>query len=131
MDATGSTHEGDTHDKLLILIVEDDRDVQEGYEICLSGEYRLLQAYSITHARELFHAHKDKIRAVLMDYNLPEGNTAELTREIRGIVGETLPIIGTSGDYDGKAKQSATGCNYYCQKGSEHALRDLESFLPH
>ena len=62
-----------------ILIVEDDRSLNNGIALSLST-YDCIQAYSISDTRKLF----DKsISLIILDINLPDGNGLDFCREIR------------------------------------------------
>lgn len=73
-----------------ILLVEDDFALAMGTEYALQAEgYEVLCANCLKQARELW---EPKIRLVLLDVMLPDGNGYEYCRELREN-GNTVPII--------------------------------------
>lgn len=66
----------------VILIVEDDRGLNQGIELSLKNpEYRFYCAYNLEEARTFWKQHA--IDLVLLDINLPDGNGYDLLKEIR------------------------------------------------
>lgn len=72
---------------MTILIVEDDRPLNDGIALSLGGA-RTLQAYNLKEARALL---KEAIDLILLDVNLPDGNGFDFCKEIRSF--STLPVI--------------------------------------
>lgn len=70
-----------------ILIVEDDRTLNDGIALSL-GKENVRQAYGIKQAGELLGEDTD---LVILDINLPDGNGMDLCREIRSK--SSVPII--------------------------------------
>lgn len=65
-----------------ILIVEDDRGLNQGIELSLkNSEYQFLCAYTLAEARELLKGKGADL--VLLDINLPDGSGYDLLKEIR------------------------------------------------
>lgn len=62
-----------------ILIVEDDRALNNGIALSLSGE-EILQAFRIAQARELLD---ESVDLMILDINLPDGSGLDYCREIR------------------------------------------------
>ena len=66
-----------------ILIVEDDRELNQGISYALGqGGYLAIPAYSIQEAQELYT--KEGADLVLLDVNLPDGEGFEFCRFLRG-----------------------------------------------
>lgn len=70
-----------------ILIVEDDKALNNGIALSLSSE-QTVQAYSVTEARAMLD---ETISLIILDVNLPDGNGIDLCREIRKT--SKIPII--------------------------------------
>ena len=64
-----------------IIIVEDDKKLNDGIKLALRHEYVCLQAFTIQDARELWKEQKADL--ILLDVNLPDGNGQEWLEEIR------------------------------------------------
>jgi len=65
-----------------ILIVEDDRGLNQGIELSLKNPgYQFYCAYTLVEARKLLKLHR--IDLVLLDINLPDGSGYDLLKEIR------------------------------------------------
>ena len=65
--------------KMKILIVEDDRALNNGIALSLQGE-EILQAFSIAQARRMFD---ESIDLIILDINLPDGSGLDYCREVR------------------------------------------------
>ena len=72
-----------------IIIVEDDKKLNDGIKLALRHEYVCLQAFTIQDARELWKEQKADL--ILLDVNLPDGNGQEWLEEIRQ--SSNVPII--------------------------------------
>ncbi len=72
---------------MTILIVEDDRPLNDGIALSLGGA-KTLQAYNLKEARVLL---KEAIDLILLDVNLPDGSGLDFCKEIRSF--STLPVI--------------------------------------
>ncbi|MCI8403318.1 MAG: response regulator transcription factor [Clostridia bacterium] len=70
-----------------ILIVEDDKALNNGIALSLSSE-QTVQAYSVTEARAMLD---ETVSLIILDVNLPDGNGMDLCREIRKT--SKIPII--------------------------------------
>lgn len=70
-----------------ILIVEDDKVLNNGIALSLSSE-QTVQAYSVTEARAMLD---ETVSLIILDVNLPDGNGMDLCREIRKT--SKIPII--------------------------------------
>lgn len=77
-----------------ILIVEDDRALNNGIALSLGG--RCLQAYSIAQARSLFNGSVDLI---ILDINLPDGSGLDYCKEVRKESGVAI-IFLTANDME-------------------------------
>lgn len=78
-----------------ILIVEDDRALNQGIALSLKGE-EILQAFSLSQARSLFD---ESIDLVILDINLPDGSGLDYCREIREKSGVAI-IFLTANDME-------------------------------
>lgn len=58
--------------KQTILIIEDDRNLNDGIKFALRSEYYCLQADTIETARK--YCTEDAVNLVLLDVNLPDGS---------------------------------------------------------
>lgn len=73
-----------------ILIVEDDKKLNEGIKIALQGSAdRLTQCRTLTEARTVIS--KDRLDLIVLDVNLPDGNGIDFVKEIRR--SSRIPII--------------------------------------
>ncbi|MGZ9584832.1 response regulator transcription factor [Paenibacillus marinisediminis] len=73
-----------------ILIVEDDKDLNEGIKLILDhADTTVAQAYNIKSAEGLLK--NNKFDLILLDVNLPDGNGFELCKDIRQT--SSVPII--------------------------------------
>ncbi|OPJ65136.1 response regulator transcription factor [Clostridium oryzae] len=73
-----------------ILIVEDDKKLNEGIRLALKNpEYEFLQCRTIIEAWDMLC--KKQIHLVLLDVNLPDGNGLELLKKIR--ISNSVPVI--------------------------------------
>lgn len=70
-----------------LLIVEDDRALNNGIALSFGGE-EILQAYSIADARRLLD---DTVGLMILDINLPDGSGLDFCREVRE--GSSVPIL--------------------------------------
>lgn len=70
-----------------LLIVEDDRALNNGIALSFGGE-EILQAYSIADARRLLD---DTVNLIILDINLPDGSGLDFCREVRE--GSCVPIL--------------------------------------
>lgn len=70
-----------------ILIVDDDRALNNGIALSLQGD-SILQAYSINEARNLFSSNVD---LVILDINLPDGSGLDYCKELRKI--SSVPVL--------------------------------------
>ena len=74
-----------------ILIVEDDRGLNQGITLALEREdTAFLQAHAAGEAREILE--REQVDMALLDVNLPDGNGFDLCREIKAQKPE-LPVI--------------------------------------
>lgn len=72
---------------MTILIVEDDRPLNDGIALSLNGA-KTLQAYNLKEARTITD---DKIDLIILDSNLPDGSGLDFCKEIRSF--SSVPII--------------------------------------
>jgi len=72
-----------------ILIVEDDKNLNNGIKIALRNEYFCIQVFSIQSAREKLA--EQQVDLILLDINLPDGNGMDFLAEIRKI--SQVPVI--------------------------------------
>lgn len=72
---------------MTILIVEDDRPLNDGIALSLN-EAKTLQAYNLKEARDLLN---ETVDLIILDMNLPDGSGLDFCREIRTF--SSLPII--------------------------------------
>lgn len=72
---------------ITILIVEDDRPLNDGIALSLNGA-KTLQAYNMKEARTFID---DKVDLIILDVNLPDGSGLDFCKEIRSF--SLVPII--------------------------------------
>lgn len=73
-----------------ILIVEDDKKLNDGMRLALKNEaYTFFQCQTLEEARKILK--EEQLSLVLLDVNLPDGNGIDLVKEIRK--SSSLPII--------------------------------------
>lgn len=73
-----------------ILIVEDDRKLNDGIRLALKGEgFLFFQCRTLQEARKVFR--EQSVSLILLDVNLPDGSGIDFTREIRK--DSCVPII--------------------------------------
>ncbi len=72
-----------------ILIVEDDKNLNNGIRLALRNDYVCVQAFSIQEARE--EVANRQIDLILLDVNLPDGSGMDFLEEIRKM--SQVPVI--------------------------------------
>lgn len=72
-----------------ILIVEDDKKLNDGIRLALRKEFLCIQAFSIQEAWEAYK--KQGLSLILLDVNLPDGSGIEFMTEVRKK--DQIPII--------------------------------------
>lgn len=72
-----------------ILIVEDDKKLNEGIRLALRKEFLCIQAFSVREAWEAYK--KQKFALILLDVNLPDGSGIEFMTELRKK--DRVPVI--------------------------------------
>lgn len=81
-----------------ILIVEDDKGLNQGITLALQGEgIHFHPAYTLSQARDIWT--KERIDLVILDVNLPDGSGCDLLREIRREA-ETPVLMLTANDLE-------------------------------
>jgi DNA-binding response OmpR family regulator len=82
-----------------ILVVEDDLDTREFYEVLLADEgYHVLAAS--TGQQALAHVAVQPVNAIVLDRRLPDFDGVDLCRLLRQRVGTSVPIIFVTADRD-------------------------------
>ena len=82
-----------------ILVVEDDLDTREFYEVLLTDEgYHVLAAS--TGQQALAHVAVQPVNAIVLDRRLPDFDGVDLCRLLRQRVGTSVPIILVTADRD-------------------------------
>lgn len=76
-------------EKRKILIVEDDKKLNDGIKLALRSEYRCEQAFTLQEAKEYYD--KEKFGLILLDVNLPDGNGFDFMEAVRKT--DSIPII--------------------------------------
>lgn len=76
-----------------ILIVEDDKNLNNGIKIALGKEYYCHQAFSIIEAEKILNEYK--ISLAILDVNLPDGNGISFVAEIKR---SKVPVIILTAD---------------------------------
>ena len=64
-----------------ILIVEDDKKLNDGIKLALRNEFRCLQAFSLRSASDIYKEQSADL--IILDVNLPDGNGMDFLTEIR------------------------------------------------
>lgn len=72
-----------------ILIVEDDKKLNDGIKLALRNEFRCLQAFSLRSASDIYK--EQSADFIILDVNLPDGNGMDFLTEIRKT--DDVPII--------------------------------------
>lgn len=72
-----------------ILIVEDDKKLNDGIKLALRNEFRCLQAFSLRSASDIYKEQSADL--IILDVNLPDGNGMDFLTEIRKT--DDVPII--------------------------------------
>lgn len=72
-----------------ILIIEDDKNLNNGIKIALRNDYICLQAFLLQTARDILKMERPDL--ILLDVNLPDGSGIDLMAEIRHF--DRTPII--------------------------------------
>lgn len=99
----------------LILVVEDDRNLNQGVAFCLKQVgYAVLSAFSLQEARQILQ--EQSIQFLLLDINLPDGSGLDFCREVRETA--TYPIVFfTANDAEiDMVKGFEVGCDDYIAK---------------
>lgn len=113
-----------------LLCVDDDSGIRELYDLLLTSfGYEVLLAEDGRSALELFHAKRNKIAAVILDYQMPEMNGVELATELKRFR-PLLPIVMISGS--NPEVETKPGCvDAALLKGvdTEKLVAELESLL--
>lgn len=79
-----------------VLVVEDDSMVLLVYQELLWAEgFHMLAAKNVAQATQIFQRNPSHVAAVLTDFNLPDGNGADLASELRRLRPE-LPVVFVS-----------------------------------
>lgn len=72
-----------------ILIVEDDKHLNDGIRLALKNDFVCSQAYNVDSARRIYQ--EQQFDLILLDINLPDGNGIDFLMEIRKT--DDIPII--------------------------------------
>lgn len=72
-----------------ILIIEDDKKLNEGMKLALRSEYVCKQAFSLQEAGKVYK--EDDFDLILLDVNLPDGSGIDFMLELRKT--DSIPII--------------------------------------
>lgn len=72
-----------------ILIIEDDKKLNDGIRLALRSEYVCIQAFSLSAAREMLQVQKPDL--ILLDVNLPDGSGMDFLTEFRKT--DQIPVI--------------------------------------
>lgn len=72
-----------------ILIVEDDKKLNDGIRLALRSEFLCLQAFSLKQASDLYKARGADL--IILDVNLPDGSGIDFMTELRKT--DTVPVI--------------------------------------
>ena len=72
-----------------ILIVEDDKKLNDGIKLALRNEFRCLQAFSLRSASDIYKEQSADL--IILDVNLPDRNGMDFLTEIRKT--DDVPII--------------------------------------
>jgi CheY-like chemotaxis protein len=85
-------------DRLSILVAEDDRELQDLYELLLADEYTVIQAYDGQEAVKLFLSNRPDL--ILMDIKMPIMTGREAIRRITEIDPDVPILAITAYRYD-------------------------------
>ncbi|MFH2008759.1 MAG: response regulator [bacterium] len=108
-----------------ILVAEDDRDLQDLYELLLGRAYRIIRAYNGQEAVEQFEAHRPDL--TLMDIKMPVLSGREAITRIRALDPDARIIAVTAYRYS----EEELGVPVLRKGFEAAALRSLvKSYLP-
>ncbi|MFA5051141.1 MAG: hypothetical protein WC499_03430 [Patescibacteria group bacterium] len=103
----------------LVLILDDEFHLHEIWKKMIDKRIKILHAYTIEQAEELFKANQDKIDAMAIDACIQSGfvpNTPTLVAKIRGTFEFKGPMIAISGNPDFGEKLKEVGCDHKSAK---------------
>lgn len=103
------------HEKVTLLVAEDNESNYLLFESILGSRYKLIHAWDGVEAVELFDKHNPQL--IIMDINMPKMDGYEATREIRK-KSETVPIIAVTAYAFASDKENImkSGFNSYVSK---------------
>jgi len=121
---------GRGHQRLEILLIEDDPDFREQVGKLLGVYNDISQASSLAEARALLQSKPKRFDVVLLDKNLPDGDGLSIIPEIKSLSQQTVVIVLT-GDNNFNLVQKCleAGASDYLYK-SENIVPDLLVRIP-
>lgn len=100
---------------LTVLVIEDSRFACEALRLlCLRSGARIRRADTLRAARRHLQVYRPSV--AIIDVGLPDGNGADLIRELATSAQRPDVIIGTSGDADSEAVVMEAGADGYLDK---------------
>ena len=113
-----------------ILIIEDDKGLNEGIAIGLGGEdYHFTGCSTLAEARRSIYEEKKRFDLVILDLNLPDGSGYEFLKEYRSITDQPVLVL-TANDLEmNEVMGFELGANDYVTKGREVLLSRTEQKL--
>ncbi|UWR22114.1 response regulator [Sulfitobacter sp. S190] len=100
---------------LTILVVEDSRFASEAMRLlCLRSGARIRRADCLRSARRHLQVYRPSV--IVVDLGLPDGDGADLIRELAAMDPRESIIIGTSGDPEKEAEAMACGAEAFIAK---------------
>jgi CheY-like chemotaxis protein/two-component sensor histidine kinase len=127
----------DEGDKPVLLLVEDDLDCQVYVETILAHSYRVLKAATAGEVREALARHLGRIRGVLMDVTLPDGEDGlTLTRYLRSRPEwRDVPVVATTARElaEWRVEAFEAGCDAFLAKPftPRQLLAVVDGFIGH
>jgi len=117
----------------VILVIEDHEITNRALSLALKARGFESQA-CINGQQALDHLKKSIPAAALVDVHLPDTSGLELTRKLRAIVGEDMPIIVMSGDTSMTTLTALphVGATYFVSKpiNIKHLMERLAEWIP-
>ncbi|KIC50050.1 response regulator [Tateyamaria sp. ANG-S1] len=115
---------------LTVLVIEDSRYACEAMRLlCLRSGARIRRADTMRAARRHLQVYRPSV--AIVDLGLPDGNGADLIRELVSAVQRPDVILGISGDADSEARALEAGADGFMEKPVVSLANFQEAILTH